>query len=87
MSGIGPGAAGDDSAPADGQPDRRQSPELSAPVQVGPIAASSYGGIAFIAIKGSIHQFSGKRLATMVMSALNEAGVTIEIPEEDGQIT
>ena len=83
MSGIGPDAAADDSAP----PDPRQSPELSAPVEVGPIAASSYGGIAFIAIKGPITQFSGKRLATMVMSALDEAGVTIAIPEEDEQVT
>lgn len=51
---------------------------------VGPVAVSSLGGIPFIGIRGPIHQYSGKRMAAMVMRALTEAGLTIEIPDGAG---
>ncbi|OBK38591.1 hypothetical protein A5658_03460 [Mycobacterium sp. 1245111.1] len=56
-------------------------PTLSPPVVSGPIAASSLGGIPFIAINGPVHHFSGKRLAQLVVTALDQVGVTIDIPE------
>ncbi|MBU8840224.1 MULTISPECIES: hypothetical protein [Mycobacteriaceae] len=62
-------------APADG------GATLTPPVIVGPIAVSSFGGIPMIGINGPIHHFSGGRLRALIMKALAEAGLTIEIPE------
>ncbi|MDD4865596.1 MAG: hypothetical protein PHQ28_00205 [Mycobacterium sp.] len=56
-------------------------PSLTPPVISGPIAASSLGGIPFIAINGPIHHFSGQRLAALVRGALEQAGCTIDVPE------
>jgi hypothetical protein len=67
-----PAVAGDPSAGAQA---------LNRPVVVGPIAVSSMDGIPLIAIVGPIHHYSGKRLRALLMQALSEAGLTIEIPE------
>ena len=56
-------------------------PVLTPPVTVGPITASSLGGIPFIAVTGPVNQFSGKRLTQFLMAALDESGLTIEPPE------
>ena len=64
-----------------GEPNLAPGPILSPPVTVGPIAASSLGGIPFIAINGPVHHYSGKRLTQFVLNALGEVGVTIEVPE------
>lgn len=56
-------------------------PILSPPVTVGPIAASSLGGVPFIAINGPVHHYSGKRLTQFILNALGEVGVTIDVPE------
>jgi hypothetical protein len=50
-------------------------------VTVGPIAASSLGGVPFIAITGPVHHYSGKRLTQFILNALGEVGVTIDVPE------
>lgn len=56
-------------------------PVLSPPVTVGPVAASSLGGIPFIAINSPVHHYSGKRLTQFILNALDEVGVTIDVPE------
>jgi hypothetical protein len=64
-----------------GQTTAHQGPLLTPPVIAGPIAASSLGGVPFIAINGPVHHFSGKRLTELILGALGQVGVTIEIPE------
>lgn len=82
MSGSGPEATLASSPPqAGGQAQASAVPEFSPPAQVGPVAASSFGGIPLVAINGPIHQYSGKRLAAIVMAALTEVGATIDLPE------
>jgi len=51
------------------------------PVKVGPVAVTSLSGIPLIGINGPIHHFSGGRLRALLMKALDEAGLTVEIPE------
>lgn len=54
---------------------------LTPPVIYGPVAVSSLGGIPLIGINGPIHHFSGGRLRAMILKALDEAGLTVDIPE------
>lgn len=56
-------------------------PTLAAPVTYGPITASSLGGIPFIAITSPVHHHSGRRLAEFVRGALDQLGLTIDVPE------
>lgn len=51
------------------------------PVICGPIAASSLGGIPFIAINSPLHLYSGKRVTEWVLEALDRVDVTIKVPE------
>ncbi|WP_396909983.1 hypothetical protein [Mycolicibacterium sp.] len=87
MSGTGLEAAAATFAQSQLSPPPSPAPtsaQLSSPVAVGPVAVSSLGGIPFIGIRGPIHQYSGKRMAAMVIRALTEAGLTIEIPDGAG---
>jgi len=54
---------------------------LTPPVTYGPVAVSSLGGIPLIGITGPIHHFSGRKLRAMILKALTDAGLTIDIPE------
>lgn len=54
---------------------------LTPPVTHGPVAVSSLGGIPLIGINGPIHHVSGRKLRAMIMKALTDAGLTIDLPE------
>lgn len=54
---------------------------LTPPVTYGPVAVSSLGGIPLIGITGPIHHFSGRKLRAMIMKALTDAGLTVDLPE------
>ncbi len=56
-------------------------PALTPPVIFGPVAVSSLGGIPLVGINGPIHHFSGGKLRAMIMKALTDAGLTVELPE------
>lgn len=58
-------------------------PPVGPPVTVGPITVANFGGIPLIGIKGSIRQYSGRRLSAMIMAAATQADLTIEIPDEE----
>jgi len=81
MTGFSPGSAKSPPQPPAAPESSGPGPTLSPPVISGPIAASSLGGIPFIAINGPVHHFSGKRLAQLVFGALEQVGVTIDVPE------
>ncbi|GAB4973896.1 hypothetical protein BB737_04920 [Mycobacterium avium subsp. hominissuis] len=68
-------------APAPDDEEEVGGPVLTPPVSAGPITASSLGGVPFLAVTGPVSHFSGNRLVHFVMSALNEAGLTIEPPQ------
>lgn len=56
-------------------------PVVTPPASYGPIRASSVNGVPFIAVKGPVNHYSGKRLSEAVMAALTQAQLTIPLPD------